>query len=384
VAIAAFVLAAVALVAVPGLNRSGDGGGATDDETAESGDDGEGGVLEPRPEDIPEPADEHVDDPREPETLPAASSAPSGGDATTQPLVDGCAADAVDDCDRLWAAGTGGDVYDYGATCGGRLDTGAAGACVATFAAVPTTDDADQQALVDGCAGDRVDDCDRLWAVASSGPLGVFARTCGNRYESADASGDCTVRFAAVPTTDDPELEALVDGCRDGAVDDCDRLWATASSGPLYTYARTCGHRYDTAEASGDCTLRFAAVPSDDDPERQDWISSCHEGRVENCDRLYAELSTGPVRDFARSCGHRLETAEAAGDCILRYEQAPTAADTEIQADIDACEDGPAGCDALYGRVSSGPIYTYARTCGFRLDAPDAGGDCATRLGTSS
>jgi hypothetical protein len=129
----------------------------------------------------------------------------------------------------------------------------ASGDCLVRFHAVPTSSDSEEQAYVGGCAGDAVDDCDRLYDAVSGGPVYAFARTCGHRLDDEEASGDCIVRFHAVPTSSDSEEQAYVEGCAGDAVADCDELYDLANGGPPYTFARTCGHRLEAEEANGDC-----------------------------------------------------------------------------------------------------------------------------------
>jgi molecular chaperone DnaK len=178
----------------------------------------------------------------------------------------------------------------------------------------PSSNDPEIQALIDGCASDAVDDCDRLNNTAGNDAETAFARTCGGRLSEEDASGDCIIRFDAIPTDTDPELQTLIDGCGNDAVDDCDRLNNASSGGPTTTYAQTCGHRLDDDEASGDCIVILEVVPTDADAEVQALIDGCGEA-VDDCDRLYDAAVGGPAQTYARTCGHRLGDDEASGDC---------------------------------------------------------------------
>jgi hypothetical protein len=164
-------------------------------------------------------------------------------------------------------------------------------------------------------------------------------------------------------------------------VDDCDRLYDEASGGPEYTYARTCGNRLDQPEASGSCGTLFDAVPANEDAAVQRYLDGCAEGAVDDCDRLYDESSDPPSYQYARTCGNRLDRPEASGDCVLRFDAVPTEERREWQALIDGCAgDDVAACDRIWDESFGGPTYLWARACGNRLDTPDAGGDCTTRF----
>jgi hypothetical protein len=221
----------------------------------------------------------------------------------------------VEDCDRLHAATSDGPLSDFAATCGHRLEEAdAGGRCTMQFNRVPGSSDSNEQALVDGCAGDAVDDCDRLHAATSDNPVSDFAAACGHRLEEDDAGGECTVRFNAVPTASEAGHQALVEGCAGDAVDDCDRLYGASSESALTAYARACGHRLEDDEATGDCTVRFNAVPESTDSELQALVDGCAED-VARCDELYDVTNDTALTAYARTCGHRLEEAEATGDC---------------------------------------------------------------------
>jgi hypothetical protein len=245
----------------------------------------------------------------------------------------------------------------------------------------PLGTDPDAQVLIDGCAGTVVDDCDRLYGTAPDSEAYAYARTCGNRLDQPEASGTCVLLFDVPPGESDGELQRYVDGCHEGAVDDCDRLYSQASGGPSYMYARTCGNRLEEPEVGGACVSRFDAVPANPEADMQRYIEGCAEGAVDDCDRLYYESSDPPSYQYARTCGNRLDRPETAGDCVLRFDAVPTEERREWQALIDGCAgDDVAACDRIYDESFGGPTYMWSRACGNRLDTPDAAGDCLTRF----
>jgi molecular chaperone DnaK len=388
-ALVVLVGAVLALNAQGGNGDDGGGGGGADPESQAAlpvaeRDPAAPDVPDPEPAEIPDVPSPAVPDPASPSAPASTGTPPTSADATVQGYIAGCAGEAIDDCDRLYQATSADASHTFARTCGGRLpEEEASGDCIVRYGVVPTGGDPEDQGYVEGCGGDAVDDCDRLYhATSGGGPLHTYARTCGHRLDSEDASGDCIIRFNAVPSSSDADLQSYVGGCGGDAVDDCDRLYHAAGSGdPVYTYARTCGHRLDAEEANGDCIILYNAVPSTSDDELQDYVEGCADDAVDDCDRLYHAAGSGdPVYTYARTCGHRLDAEEANGDCLVRYNAVPTRVDEQLQDYVDGCSgDSVAACDDLYGATAGGsPLYTYARTCGHRLEEASAGGDCVT------
>jgi molecular chaperone DnaK len=385
-ALAAAVAVVVAAVIAVTVAQGDDGGGGEGGEPTEEAT--PVAELEPLAEnvppvrraDVPSPAEPAVPPARQPRVLATTGTPPTATNADVQAYIDACA-DRVDDCDRLYDAAEDDAERAYARTCGNRLpEEDASGDCIVAFDAIPTSTNAELQAAVVGCADGAVDDCDRLYDDADDTPLRTYARTCGHRLDDTDATGDCTIRYSAVPTSSDAEVQGYIDSCTAGAIDDCDRLYDAASGGPPQDYARTCGHRLREDEASGDCTARFNVVPSSSDAEVQGYIDSCAAGAIDDCDRLYDAASGGPPQDYARTCGHRIDAPDASGDCTVRFRYVPSSPDAEVQDYIDGCSsDEIRDCDRLYDAAGGGPSQLYARTCGHRLDQPDASGDCATR-----
>ena len=129
-------------------------------------------------------------------------------------------------------------------------------------------DDPDLDALWDDCdAGDDVA-CDDLYLRS---PIGSdyesFGSTCGER-ESIDQFGNCSLDdglfgdddglFGDADTYgDDPDLDALWDGCADGDYAACDTLWIESPFGSDYeSFAETCG-AISEESLFGSCELEF-------------------------------------------------------------------------------------------------------------------------------
>jgi molecular chaperone DnaK len=374
------VVLLVAVIAAIAARPDGDEDTATGQDTNASG-----AVAEDPPEPhVPDPPTPDVPQAPEPTLPPRSGTPPSSNDPETQSLVEGCAVSALDDCDRLYDTASSEAETAFARTCGNRLDTeDATGDCIVTFDAIPTETDPELQTLINGCGGSAVDDCDRLYDTANGGPSSTYAQTCGNRLDAEDASGDCIVTFDAIPTDTNPDVQALIDGCAGDAVDDCDRLYDASSGGPSGTYAQTCGHRLDAEDASGDCIVMFDAIPTDTDSDVQALIDGCAGDAVDDCDRLYDTASGGPAHTYAQTCGHRLDAEDASGDCIVTLDVVPTDDDPEVQALIEACGNTAGDCDRLYDATDSGPPHTYAQTCGHRLDDDEASGDCTTRISSA-
>lgn len=122
-------------------------------------------------------------------------------------------------------------------------------------------DDPDLDALWDDCdAGDDFA-CDDLYVRS---PIGSdyesFGSTCGER-ESSGQFGNCSVDdgfFGDADTYgDDPELDALWDGCAAGDYAACDTLWIESPFGSDYeSFAETCG-TISEESLFGGCELEF-------------------------------------------------------------------------------------------------------------------------------
>lgn len=105
--------------------------------------------------------------------------------------------------------------------------------------------------LWNSCRDGNLQDCDRLYSQAPSGSTySAFGDTCGNRR--AAGGGYCVKKQdRPVKYGDDDHLDALHDGCRGGNFTSCDQLYLDSYSGSEYeTFGSTCGGRDPASETT--------------------------------------------------------------------------------------------------------------------------------------
>jgi hypothetical protein len=186
------------------------------------------------------------------------ANAAYGDDPELDALWDQCAGGDLAACDSLWFDAPFGSEYEsFGDTCGGTRPS-SSGGCEfdSQFGTddgfdvdLPESygDDAELDALYDGCdAGDLVACDDLYYASPIDSDYEFFGATCGGRSE--EISGFCAdpVEFDGDAFTygDDPLLDAQWDECAAGDNAACDDLWWDSPIGSEYeTFAESCGGR---------------------------------------------------------------------------------------------------------------------------------------------
>jgi hypothetical protein len=177
------------------------------------------------------------------------NSGEHGSDDALDALWDKCADEDWEACDDLYdRSETGTEYFDFGDTCGNRVDAGGNEYCVdAMSTPEPTTEpdpdpdgeiggygsDPTLDALWDSCEGGDWQACDDLyWNSSIDSEYETFADTCGNRAAEG-SGGTCVDTEGAGGTTpsgdanaygDDPTLDALWDACEGGDWQACDHL----------------------------------------------------------------------------------------------------------------------------------------------------------------
>jgi hypothetical protein len=123
-------------------------------------------------------------------------------------------------------------------------------------------DDPDLDRAYTACDDGDFQACDELWSTSPSGSdYEAFGATCGDHIqnevrtfgscEETDGGIDIPFRFG-----DSPELDALYELCREGALEECNNLWSASPVGTEYElFATTCGGRLDVEQAyPGECS----------------------------------------------------------------------------------------------------------------------------------
>ena len=121
--------------------------------------------------------------------------------------------------------------------------------------------DIDLSDLVAACESGDMEACDDLyWESDIGSPEEDIALTCGGTVpEGEQAGGSCATgepnMGEADAYGDDPELDAMWDGCAAGDMDACDDLFWSSGVGTQYeAFATTCGERRPTDQGTfGDC-----------------------------------------------------------------------------------------------------------------------------------
>lgn len=183
-------------------------------------------------------------------------------------------------------------------------------------------DDPALDALWDAC--DDGDDaaCDELTAAAPSGSeYARFGESCGARAPGADGcegrplGGDPEGPAPGEPDVygDDPDLDALWDGCEAGDWEACDDLYRQSPIGSEYErFGDTCG---DRNEPSGWCVDVQTDGPPAGEPDAYGddatldalW-DGCEAGDFVACDDLYRDSPPGSAYErFGDTCGDRIE-----------------------------------------------------------------------------
>jgi len=108
---------------------------------------------------------------------------------------------------------------------------------------------------------------------------------------------------------DDPQLDALTDGCTAGDLAACDVLYADSPPGSEYeTYGDGCGRVPLSFEGGCDTGFVDGYTPA---------VDACTAGDLTACDFLYTDSDVGSVYEaYGASCGGRT-TAPANGTCVL-------------------------------------------------------------------
>ncbi|MCC5952731.1 MAG: hypothetical protein JJU45_11615 [Acidimicrobiia bacterium] len=208
-----------------------------------------------------------------------------------------------------------------------------------------------------------------------------------------DEPSTTTTPQAAGPFTfgDDPELDALWEGCDLGDMADCDELWRVTPVDSEYeAFGATCGGRLDVAQPGG-CTEQFADLPFDEAMTFGDNIyldllwAACEVGDVQGCNALYVVSALGSdYETFGFTCGERVDEGDMEGCLELlgpsNIVAAQTFGDDEfldaLWLDCDA-GDGVA-CELMYRISGEGSDYeSLGATCGNRV--PDTRpADCSS------
>ncbi len=169
---------------------------------------------------------------------------------------------------------------------------------------------------------------------------------------------------------DNPDLDALYDGCTAGDAEACDELYWTSPVGSAYeAYGNTCGDRFPdgvltcvSAMDGGD--IPDAAMNYGDDPAFDALYDACAAGDLDVCDELYLTSPIGSEYEtFGSTCGGTQE--ERYGQCT--FSDADTYGDdADLDALWDACAVGVLeACDELYITSPFGSEYeAYGSTCG--------------------
>lgn len=131
-------------------------------------------------------------------------------------------------------------------------------------------EDDDFDALAGACFEENMFACDALFTVTpAESDIESYAQTCGGRIDEVDGAPACAEEFnQEIPEGqnpgelgDDPDLDALADGCFEGDMDDCDQLFGDSPSDSDYeAYAEACGGRLPTNDLGFtlDCAIVFA------------------------------------------------------------------------------------------------------------------------------
>ncbi|MEV7971686.1 DUF4190 domain-containing protein [Cellulomonas sp. NPDC089187] len=166
----------------------------------------------------------------------------------------------------------------------------------------------ERAALRAECAAGEMTSCDDLYV---SSPLysddEAFADTCAGRHPvGSGMSCDELDNAATIPLAygDDPTLDALYDDCEAGDLTACDDLYAQSPGSSAYLdFGGSCGDRGSDS--------RWCVNDRGDDPELDALYDGCAAGNWESCDTLYELSRPGSGYEaFADSCGNRTDGGE--------------------------------------------------------------------------
>lgn len=243
---------------------------------------------------------------------------------------------------------------------------------------------------------------------------------------AADGTGPATGGEPTPPDAlgDDPELDALADGCFGGDLLACDHLFLQSPVDSAYEeYGDTCGGRQEPSTENW-CGLGVGdpdapdtpgtgapVAPGElgDDPALDQLAADCYSGDMQACDDLYwdspidseyeayGNTCGGRVPDGTLSCTDLADPVPGTGDVPVDTGDVPVETgdvpvdtgapggeipaptveptglgdDPELDALAQECYDGTmSSCDDLYNASESGSAYEeYADTCAGRQPA---------------
>jgi hypothetical protein len=222
-------------------------------------------------------------------------------------------------------------------------------------------DDAALDRLWEGCAAGDMAACNGLLeGTPPDSEYAEFGSTCGLRL---DPGGACTDRFRPETYGDDPQLDALWDGCDAEAFDACDELYQVAPVGSEYEwFGGSCGGRIDGVEG---CEAFLGRT--EPDAELEELAASCEEGSMEACDELFHASPVGSdVEEFASTCGYRRDHRP----CAFTYGDSP-----RLDELWNGCEEGVwEACNDLWRTSEVESEYEwFGATCGSRTDGANPG-----------
>ena len=185
---------------------------------------------------------------------------------------------------------------------------------------------------------------------------------------------------------DNPDLDALYDGCTAGDAEACDELYWTSPVGSAYeAYGNTCGDRFPdgvftcvSAMDGGD--IPDAAMNYGDDPAFDALYDACAAGDLDVCDELYLTSPFGSEYEaYGSTCGQT--DVEQFGQCAGAGPSA-YGDDADLDALWDQCEAGDlATCDTLWLTSPIGSEYeSFGNLCG-GLTTENQFGSCERNLG---
>ena len=266
----------------------------------------------------------------------------------------------------------GDEIADSGAFDAGDLFSGAEG--------VTYGDNPELDALWDACADGDLASCDDLYYDSAIGSdYEAFGSTCGETTDQV--FGRCSVADADT-YGDNAELDVLWDACADGDLVSCDDLYYGSGIGTQYeAFGSTCGATQ--ADRYGRCSSDDA-LSYGEDPELDALWDGCAGGDLASCDTLYFDSAIGSDYEaFGSTCGET--TTDTFGNCAGGTEPASSenyGDDPELDALWDGCAGGDlAACDELWFNSPIGSAYeAFAESCG-GLSTEENWGSCEANLG---
>lgn len=191
-------------------------------------------------------------------------------------------------------------------------------------------DNPELDALYEACRDGFMADCDTLYINApAESRYEAFGATCGERERRP---GVCAIPKDAGPYKygDDPSLDALWDACEEGEMSQCDALYEDPANPFLseyWTFASTCGERYEEPRTCSEDEVPQDAMRYGDDDVLDTLYDRCKDGEMAACDDLFRRApADSDYEEFGLSCGKRTDGTE---QCIDSDADGDTTTTTE-------------------------------------------------------